>query len=69
MVMSADGELEEDVGEAAISDEVDRTYRKFEARESKTKTLNDERRMSLIQQLPVRVLSGLNHGPKTLLLV
>lgn len=47
MVMSADGELEEDVGEAAISDEVDRTYRKFEARESKTKILNDERRMSL----------------------
>ena len=47
MVMSADGELEEDVGEAAISDEVDRTYRKFEARESKTKISNDERRMSL----------------------
>ena len=37
MVISADGELGEDVGEAAISDEVDRTYRKFEARESKTK--------------------------------
>ena len=45
--MSVDGELEEDVGEAAVSDEVEERIENLNQEKALTKNINDERRMSL----------------------
>ena len=62
--MSVDGELEEDVGEAAVSDEVVERIEKLKQEKELTKNVFEH-----VQQRPVRVLSGLNSRVETLLLV